>query len=81
MLKFYFTTVLIWSIIIYASYQIAASRIVSNGWVETPNDSVHVSYLYSLFTAMVPIIRAIVAVGTWYMFAVKKKEGEAHGDF
>lgn len=82
MLKFYFTTVVIWWVILYASIQLTIEKIIENGWIKVPGNTAIVNrgpwYLYCLFIAVVPIIRAAVAMSSWYMFFVK---GEPHGDF
>ena len=87
MLKFYFTTVLIWSVIICASLEITLEKIVENGWIELPSNVVSTRmkmfgfwYLFSLFIAMVPIIRIIFVIDDWYTFTVKKEDTKHNGD-
>ena len=88
MLKFYFTTVIVWSVILYASLEITVNKIIENGWADVDVDILNAGrkallgpwYLYSLFIAMVPVIRAIVAISYWYMFVVKKEDAERSGD-
>ena len=78
MIKFYFASSLVWWLIIYASITLTISQIIENGWVEDIPDQPVLKTMnrswFSLFMALVPVVRVLVALGLWLLFIEKKNK-------
>lgn len=74
MLKFYFSSVLIWFIIIYASAKLTNPLIKKNGWLDSNIKKSKAKGIFGcLLIAIVPIFRLIVTI-TFFILAFNKKE-------
>ncbi len=76
MLKFYFSTVLIYAIVIYASLRVLRKSIVDNGWLEGATDAGEpggtATKLFLL--AAVPVFRLVVVIMIFVMADKKKND-------
>lgn len=74
MLKLYASTVIVWSLVLWASGKIVAPFADKNGWLDTPRlDDGGNDILLPFIVAIVPVFRLVVLVGVWYM-ALNKKQ-------
>ena len=76
MLKTYFSSVLIYAVVIYASAKLLAKFIVDNGWLgDMPKASVseYVTITRLFLLSAVPVLRFAVVAAMFYM-AMKKKD-------
>ena len=71
MLKLYVSTVIIYSIVLWASGRIAGPFVDQNGWLDTTRlDDGGIS---PFIVALVPVFRLNVLVNIWYMAFNKKQ--------
>lgn len=74
MLKLYVSTVIIYSIVLWASGRITKPFVYQNGWLNTPRLDDGGDNFTSLFImAIVPVFRLAVLIGIWYMAFNKKQ--------
>ena len=74
MLKFYFSSVIIWFIIIYASIKLTSPLIKENGWVDSNIKKNKAKGIFGcLLIAVIPVFRLIVIIAL-FILAVNKKE-------
>lgn len=74
MLKFYFSSIIIWFVIIYASAKLTNPLIKENGWVDSNIKKNKAKGIFRcLLIATIPIFRLIVTI-TFFILAVNKKE-------
>lgn len=71
MLKLYVSTVIIYTIVLWASVRIAGTFAGKNGWLDTPRlDDGGIS---PFILALVPVVRLLALIGIWYMAFNKKQ--------
>ena len=74
MLKLYVSTVIIYSIVLWASGRIAGPFVDKNGWLDTPRlDDGGDNFTSPFIVAIVPVFRLAVLMGIWYMAFNKKQ--------
>lgn len=74
MLKLYASTVIVWSIVLWASARIAEPFVDKNGWLDTSRiDNGGDNILSPFIVALVPVFRLNVLVNIWYMAFNKKQ--------
>lgn len=74
MLKLYASTVIVWSIVLWASAKIAEPFVDKNGWLDTPRlDDGGDNFISPFIVALVPVFRLNVLIGIWYMAFNKKR--------
>ena len=74
MLKLYVSTVIVWTIVLWASCRIAGLFVDKNGWLDTPRLDDGGDNFTSLFiVALVPVVRLASLIGIWYMAFNKKQ--------
>ena len=74
MLKLYVSTVIIYSIVLWASDRIAWPFVDKNGWLDTPRlDDGGDNFTLPFIVSLVPVFRLIVLISIWYMAFNKKQ--------
>ena len=74
MLKLYVSTVIIYSIVLWASDRIAGPFVDKNGWLDTPRrDDGGDNFTSQFIVAIVPVVRLLSLIGIWYMAFNKKQ--------
>ena len=73
MLKLYVSTVIIYSIVFWASGRIAGPFVEKNGWLDTPRLDDDGDNIAPLIVALVPVFRLAVLIDIWYMVFNKKQ--------
>ena len=75
MLKTYFSSVLIYAVVIYASANLLIKFVAENGWLEgaKPRDSRIPTIARLFLLSAVPVLRFAVVAAMFYM-AMKKKD-------
>lgn len=74
MLKLYVSTVIIYSIVLWASGRIIKPFVDKNGWLNTPRlDDGGDNFTSPFIVAIVPVVRMAVLIGIWYMAFNKKQ--------
>lgn len=74
MLKLYVSTVIIYSIVLWASGRIAKPFVDENGWLNTPClDDGGDNFTLPFIVAIVPVFRLAVLICIWYMAFNKKQ--------
>ena len=73
MLKLYESTVIIYSIVLWASGRITGPFVDKNGWLDTTRLDDGGDNIAPLIVALVPVFRLAVLIGIWYMAFNKKK--------
>lgn len=75
MAKVYFSSVIVWMVIVFSSAMMCKEKILENGWIDIPKRKTSLSrFVYSFSApACVPFFRLIVVVSFFYM-ATHKKE-------
>ena len=73
MLKLYVSTVIVWTIVLWASSRIAGPFVDKNGWLDTPRLDDGGDNIAPLIVALVPVFRLAVLIGIWYMAFNKKQ--------
>lgn len=74
MLKLYASTMIVWSIVLWASAKIAEPFVDKNGWLDTPRlDDGGDDTISPFIVALVPVFRLAVLIGMWYMAFNKKQ--------
>ena len=76
MLKIYFSSILIWMIIIYCTTSIFKNAIVKNGWVDPNKKSAENGWKCLFILSAIPIIRFLIFVLIIMMSAYTKKQFE-----
>ena len=73
MLKIYFSSILIWMIIIFCITSIFKQHIKDKGWIDESKKSKN--WLVALFCiSAIPVFRALVAAGLLFMASTTKDE-------
>lgn len=74
MLKLYASTVIVWSLVLWASGRIVWPFAYKNGWLDTPRlDDGGDDMTSPFIVALLPVFRLVVIVGVWYMAFNKKQ--------
>ena len=74
MLKLYVSTVIIYSIVLWATCRIAGPFVDKNGWLYTPRlDDGDDNFTSPFIVSIVPVFRLVVLIGIWYMAFNKKQ--------
>ena len=74
MLKLYVSTVIIYSIVLWASARIAMPFVDKNGWLDTLRlDDGGDNFTSPFIVAIVPVVRLLALIGIWYMAFNKKQ--------
>lgn len=74
MLKLYVSTVIIYSIVLWASDRITKPFVDENGWLDTPRlDDGGDNFTSPFIVALVPVFRLAVLIGIWRMAFNKKQ--------
>ena len=74
MLKLYVSTVIIYSIVLWASGRITKHFVDENGWLDTPHlDDGGDNFTSPFILAIVPVFRLAVLICLWYMAFNKKQ--------
>ena len=74
MLKLYVSTVIIYSIVLWASGRITGPFVDKNGWLGTTRlDDGYDNFTSPFIVALVPVFRLAVLIGIWYMAFNKKQ--------
>lgn len=77
MAKVYFSSVIVWMVIVFFSAMMCKEKILENGWIDIPNPKRKTSlsrFVYSFSApACVPFVRLFVVISFFYM-ATHKKE-------
>ena len=71
MLKLYVSTVIIYSIVLWASDRITRPFVDKNGWLDTPR--LDDGDIPPFIVAIVPVVRLLALIGIWYMAFNKKQ--------